>query len=213
MAQEREVNYLEIPVAYDGITIIVNKSNDWVQSISIEELKKIWEPGSQVKSWKDIREDWPDKEIKLFGPGPDSGTFDYFTKVVNGKTHASRSNYTMSENDNIIVRGVSGNRYALGYLGYVYYIENKSKLKALAIEREGTFVLPDPKTIKNGSYKPLSRPIFIYVSELSSQRSEVRDFIHFYLQKAEGIVQEVGYVPLSAKEYGKAKEDFLRFIK
>ena len=213
LAQERGVNYLEIPVAYDGITVIVNKNNDWVESISIEELKKIWKPGSQVKSWKDVRETWPDKEIKLFGPGPDSGTFDYFTKVVNGKTHASRSSYTMSENDNIIVRGVSGNKYGLGYLGYVYYTENKSKLKALAIEREGTLVFPDPRTIKNGSYKPLSRPIFIYVSQLSSQRSEVRDFVHFYLAKAESIVQEVGYIPLSAQEYGKAKADFLRFIK
>ena len=213
MAKKRGVKYLELPVAYDGITVIVNKANDWVQSMTPMELKKIWEPGSQVTLWSQVRNGWPEEKIELFGPGTDSGTFDYFTKAINGKEHVSRKNYTMSEDDNVLVTGVSGNKYALGYLGFAYYHENRSKLKAVAIGKsEETAVLPTMKTINNGSYKPLSRPIFIYVSQGAFARPEVRSFTNFYLDKAPSIVSKVGYVPLPDSGYTKAKSDLTRFI-
>ena len=213
IAEEKGIKFLELPVAYDGITVIVNPSNDWAHSMTPAELKKIWEPGSQVKLWSDIRKGWPEKKITLFGPGTDSGTFDYFTKAINGKEHVSRKDYTMSEDDNVLVTGVSGNRYSLGYVGFAYYSENKSKLRALAIGEDDKMVIPTMKTINNGSYKPLSRPVFIYVSKSSSIRTEVRAFIDFYLEKASEIVQEVGYAPLPASRYAKAKSDLARFVK
>ncbi len=202
-AAKKGIDYLEIPVAYDGITIVVNKKNSWASEISTKELKKIWKPGSKVKTWKDIRSSWPDKKIKLYGPGTDSGTFDYFTKAINGKSRASRSNYNMSEDDNVLINGVSGDKYALGYFGFAYYIENKSKLKALKISHKGQSNAPTFKTINDGSYKPLSRPIFIYVNIASLKRKEVKTFVEFYIEQAGNLVQEVGYVKMPKDIYAK----------
>ena len=203
-AKEAGIKYLELPVAFDGITVVINKENTWAQSITVAELKKIWESGSRVKTWKDVRSSWPDKEIKLYGPGADSGTFDYFTKVINGKSHSSRSNYTMSEDDNVLVTGVKANKYAMGYFGFSYYKENKLKIKALPIEGKNGVVTPTATTIKSGTYSPLSRPIFIYVSEKSLKKPQVKSFVTFYLNKVKEIATEVGYVPLTSKNYDKA---------
>ena len=213
IAKENGIKYLELPVAYDGITVVINKANTWAQFITLAELKRIWEPGSQVKMWSDIRKEWPVKEIKLFGPGTDSGTFDYFTKAINGKDRASRTNYTMSEDDNVLVIGVSGNKYSLGYLGFAYYYENKTKLKMVAVGEDKKAVFPTIKTINNGSYKPLSRPVFIYVSRSAITRPEVKSFVKFYLDKAPRIVKEVGYIPLPDSGYTKAKSNLVQFIK
>lgn len=203
-AKKVGISYFEIPVAYDGITVVINKENTWATSITVKELNKIWKSGSTVKTWKDVRESWPDKKIKLYGPGTDSGTFDYFTKAINGKSHSSRANYTMSEDDNVLVTGVKSNKYAMGYFGYSYYKENKDKLKALPIDSINGIVSPTVKTINDGSYHPLSRPIFIYVSRNSLKKLQVKSFVSFYMKKAAEIVEEVGYVPLSKNDYKKS---------
>jgi len=202
-AKEKGIDYLEIPVAYDGITVVVNNKNTWAQNITTEELKKIWKPGSTVKTWKDVRSSWPDKKIKLYGPGTDSGTFDYFTKAINGKSRASRSNYNMSEDDNVLINGVSGDKYSLGYFGFAYYIENKTKLKALKITHKGQSVAPTSVTINNSTYKPLSRPIFIYVNKSSLLRAEVKTFVEFYIKNAGTLAKDVGYVSLPNKTYNE----------
>lgn len=180
-AEENKIEFLELPVGYDGLSIVVNKENTWVDKLTLDELKKMWEPGSQVKKWNQIRPEWPDMDIKLYGPGTDSGTFDYFTEAINGKEKASRSDYTPSEDDNVLVMGVAGDKGALGYFGYAYYLENKDKLKVVPIDAGNGAVAPDEKTINDGSYKPLSRPIFIYVNKASLERPEVKEFIKFYL--------------------------------
>lgn len=200
-AEEHKIEYIEIPVAYDGLSIVVNKENTWVDKLTVEELKKIWEPGSQVKKWNQIRPEWPDMEIKLYGPGTDSGTFDYFTEAINGKEKASRSDYTPSEDDNVLVQGVAGDKGALGYFGYAYYLENKDKIKIVPIDGGAGAITPDEKTINDGTYKPLSRPIFIYVSKASLQRPEVKEFVKFYLNEGPKLVPEVGYIPLPENMY------------
>jgi phosphate transport system substrate-binding protein len=203
-AKEKGIDYLEIPVAYDGITIVVNKANTWADEITVAELKKIWQPGSKVVTWKDVRSTWPDKKIKLYGPGTDSGTFDYFTKAINGKERASRANYNMSEDDNVLINGVSGDKYSLGYFGYAYYAENKSQLKAVKISyKGGKAIAPSIKTINDGTYKPLSRSIFIYVNTASLLRKEVKTFVEFYINQAAKLSQEVGYVAMPSKIYKK----------
>lgn len=202
LAEQNKIEYIELPVAYDGLSVIVNKSNTWVDKLTIEELKKIWEPNSQVKKWNQVRPEWPDKEIKLYGPGTDSGTFDYFTDVVNGKEGASRSDYTASEDDNMLVQGVAGDQYSLGYFGYAYYAENKDKLKIVPIDDgSGSAVEPTQDTILNGTYKPLSRPIFIYVSKASLAKNEVKEFVKYYLTEGPKLIPDVGYVPLPAEKY------------
>jgi len=205
-AKKANITYLEVPVAYDGITIVVSKANTWAKSITTQELKKIWKPGSTVTTWKDVRSSWPDKKIKLYGPGTDSGTFDYFTKAINGKEHESRSNYTMSEDDNILVAGVAGDKYALGYFGFAYYVENKNKIKALSVTNKHGDIFPTLKTINNGTYAPLSRPIFIYLKKSALKRPEVNAFVKFYLKEADALVKEVGYVPLPKSKYMESLE-------
>lgn len=200
-AQENGIEYYEMPVAYDGITVVINPNNDWVDYLTVEELKKIWEPGSKVTKWSDIRPEWPDEEIHLYGPGTDSGTFDYFTGEIVGEEGASRSDYTASEDDNMLVQGVSGDTYALGYFGYAYYAENTDVLKAVPIDSGNGPVGPTMETINNGSYTPLSRPIFIYVSKESLQRPEVSEFVKFYMETAPQLVKEVGYVPMPEFKY------------
>jgi phosphate transport system substrate-binding protein len=202
VAQENNIEYLALPVAYDGISVVVNKDNNFVDSMTVAELKKLWEPNSTVKKWNQIRPQWPDLEVKLFGPGTDSGTFDYFTEAINGKEKASRSDFTASEDDNVLVQGVVGNKGSLGYFGYSYYAENKDKLKLVAIDDgSGKPVLPSEQTIRDGSYKPLSRPLFIYVSKKSLMRPEVREFVKFYMTEAEKLVKQAKYVPLTAEKY------------
>jgi phosphate transport system substrate-binding protein len=202
------VDFIELPVAYDGLAIVVHPKNTWAASMTVAELRKLWEPAAQgqIKRWNQIREGWPDQEVHLFGAGVDSGTFDYFTEVIMGKAKASRGDYTSSEDDNVIVQGVSGDEHALGYFGYAYYEENKDKLKLVAVddgdESNGAGpILPSPETVGNGTYRPLSRPIFIYPKVKSLERPEIKSFIDFYLKEGVPLVRDVGYIPLTDKEY------------
>ncbi len=203
VAQQNNVEYIEIPVAYDGISVVVNKENTWVDNLTVEELKKIWEPNSSVKKWSDVRSNWPDVEIKLYAPGTDSGTFDYFTDAINGKEKASRSDFTPSEDDNVLVQGVASDKGSLGYFGYAYYVENKDKLKLVPIDNGAGAVSPSDSTINDGSYAPLSRPIFIYVSKASLQRPEVKEFVNFYLTKGPELIPYVGYIAMPESLYSE----------
>ena len=202
------VAYVELPIAYDGLAIVVHPKNTWATSITVTDLKKLWEPAAQgkVMRWNQVRPSWPNKEIHLFGAGVDSGTFDYFTEAIVGKEDQSRGDYTNSEDDNVIVQGVSGDENALGYFGYAYYEENKDKLRLVAVDDEDDSngkgpILPSPESVMDGTYRPLSRPIFIYPKVKALDRQEVRGFIDFYLTKGVPLVREVGYIPLSEKEY------------
>jgi phosphate transport system substrate-binding protein len=204
--KEAGVQFIELPIAYDGLTVVVNKNNDFVKSLTVEELKKMWEPSAQgkVKSWKQVNATFPDTPLKLFGAGSDSGTFDYFTEAIVGKAKSSRGDYTASEDDNVLVQGVNSDKGGLGYFGYAYYEENQDKLKAVPIvaKKGAPAVLPSFDSVKNGSYQPLSRPIFIYVNATSAAfKPEVKAFIDVYLQNAPVLVKEVKYIPLPANEY------------
>lgn len=201
-AVANNVDYIEIPVAYDGISIVINPKNTWATSITTAELKKIWNRGSTVKTWKDVRPTWPNTELKLYGPGTDSGTFDYFTEAINGKSHVSRSGYTKSEDDNVLVKGVAGDVGAMGYFGFAYYKENKALVKALPVDNGKGPVSPSMKTINDGSYAPLSRPIYIYVSKKSvSEKKHVREFVNYYINNAPSLAEEVGYVSMPQDKY------------
>jgi phosphate transport system substrate-binding protein len=198
------VQYIELPVAYDALTVVIHPDNKWAQTLTVAELKKMWEPAAQgkVKTWKQVNPAWPDQPLKLFGPGADSGTFDYFTEAVNGKAKSSRGDFTASEDDNVLVQGVSRDVNALGYFGFAYYVENKDKLRAVRIaDKAGQGVEPSFETVINGTYQPLARPIFIYINSKSLERPEVREFVEFYMNNAEALVREVKYVPLPAKAY------------
>jgi len=195
------VSFLELRVAIDGIAVSVNPENDWVGYLTVEELKRIWEPGSSVSTWNDIRPEWPDIRINLYGPGTDSGTFDYFTKVIVGQEDASRADFTASENDNVLVQGISGDVNALGYFGFAYYVENSDKLKIVPIDAGDGPVTPSQQTINSGEYRPLARPIFIYVNLEALERVEVMAFVEFYLENAGELVVEVGYIPLPESVY------------
>ena len=201
---KNNIAYTELQVAIDGISVVVNPQATWVDCLTTAELKKVWDTGSTVKNWKDIRAGFPDQELKLYGAGSDSGTFDYFTEAINGKEKQTRADYTASEDDNTLVQGVAGNRGALGYFGYAYYVENKSKLKVLKIDdgKGGGCVEPNDKTIAEYSYKPLARPIFIYPSNKALQRPEVMEFVKFYLDKTNSeLIKEVGYIVAPDKIY------------
>jgi phosphate transport system substrate-binding protein len=198
------VEFLELPVAYDGLSVVVHPDNTFVDCLTVDELKRIWEPGSRVRRWSDVRPTFPEVEIRLYGPGTDSGTFDYFTEAIVGTEDASRSDYTASEDDNVLVQGVEGDRYALGYFGYAYYAENANRLKLVAVDAGDGCVAPSPETIANGLYRPLSRPLFIYVNRASLRRPEVRTFVRFYLQHAPELVPSAGYIPLPDEQYAEA---------
>ncbi len=202
-ASKNGIEWIEMPVAYDGLSVLVNVKNTWTVSMTTAELKKLWEPGSTVKRWNQIRSGWPDQPINLYGPGTDSGTFDYFTEAINGKEDASRPDYTASEDDNVLVQGIAGDPNALGYFGYAYYVENKNKLKLVAIDGGSGPVLPSEETIRNGAYKPLSRPIFIYINKAALARPEVKELVRFYMTKGPDLVAEVGYVPLPSGAYNE----------
>ena len=207
--KKSNVQFIELPVAYDALTVIVNPKNDWVKSINVPDLKKMWEPAAQgkVSSWNQVRPEWPNNPLKLFGPGADSGTFDYFTEAIVGKAKSSRGDFTASEDDNVLVQGVINDRNALGYFGFAYYIENQAKLRAVAIDGGKGPVGPSPKTVEDGTYQPLSRPIFIYVSKKSlDSKPEVKEFVDFYLKNAAKLVKDVKYVALPPTAYKVAAE-------
>jgi len=213
LARQNGVEYIELPVAYDGIAIVVNPQNDWVECLTVEELRRIWEPNSTITRWNQVRPSFPDRPLNLYGAGTDSGTYDYFTAAIVGEEHASRSDFTASEDDNVLVQGVSGDPNALGFIPLAYYEENMDKLKAVAIDDgnpdngEGC-ILPSPETVNNGTYQPLSRPIFIYVNAERANDPAVEAFVEFYLQHAAALAPEVGYVPLTAEAYELALERF-----
>ncbi|MEI6227609.1 MAG: PstS family phosphate ABC transporter substrate-binding protein [Methylophilaceae bacterium] len=209
--KEAGIQYIELPIAYDALTVVVNSKNDWVKSLSVDELKSIWKPGSSVKNWKQVNSTYPDKAMGLFGPGTASGTFDYFTEAVNGKAKASRTDYTPSEDDNVLVQGVSGNVGGMAYFGYAYYEANKDKLRAIPIiAKDGApAVMPSPEAVKDGTYQPLSRPLFIYVNATAAAfKPEVKAFVNFYLENAPKLVAEVKYVPLPAEDYAAVKAHY-----
>ncbi len=206
------IKYVELPVAFDALTVVINPKNTWIKELKVEELKTMWEPAAQGKitRWNQVNPAWPDAPLKLFGPGADSGTFDYFTDAINGKEKASRGDFTASEDDNVLVQGVSRDVNAIGYFGLAYYVENKDKLKAAPIVNKGSTraVSPALETVMDGTYQPLARPIFIYVSDKSMNKPEVKEFIEYYLKNAPKLVKEVGYVPLSAQHYSLALKNF-----
>ena len=212
VCKEAGIKYVELPVAFDALTVVINPKNDWIKNMSVEDLKKMWEPAAQgkVMRWNDVRPEWPDEKLRLFGPGADSGTFDYFTDAINGKEKASRGDFTASEDDNVLVQGVAHDKYAIGYFGLAYYVENKDKLKAVPIVNKGATnaVSPSLATVMDGTYQPLARPIFIYVAEKALSKPEVEQFVIFYLQHAQKLVESVGYVPLSKTHYDLEIENF-----
>jgi phosphate transport system substrate-binding protein len=199
------IEYIELPVAFDALTVVMNPKNTFLKAITVDELKKMWEPAAQgkVMTWNQVNPAWPNAPIKLFGAGSDSGTFDYFTEAINGKSKASRGDFTASEDDNVLVQGVAQDVNAIGYFGYAYYAENQSRLKAVPIvEKAGKpAVSPSETSVLDGSYQPLSRPIFIYVNAKSLAKPEVREFAEYYMKNAARIAKEVKYVPLPAKAY------------
>ncbi len=205
------IKYIELPIAFDALTVVANPKNP-LTSISVADLKKMWEPEAQTKltNWNQVNASFPNQALKLYGPGTDSGTFEYFTEAVVGKAKSSRGDYTASEDDNVLVQGVSRDIGGIGYFGYAYYIENKDKLKALAISpAEGKpAVAPSEEAVLNGTYQPLSRPIFIYVSAKSAEKPEIKEFVDFYLKNGAKLTKEVKYVPLSAADYQHAADNF-----
>ncbi len=207
-AKKAGVEFIEIPVAYDGLSIVVNKDNYWAENLTVDELKMIFLDGSKVRTWNDIRSEWPEVPVKIFSPGVDSGTFDYFKEVVAGKKGSIRSDMSVSEDDNVLVRGVSGNPGGIGFFGCAYYFENADKLKVLAIDGGKGPVIPTPTTIENGSYAPFSRPLFIYVSRNSADRPEVDEFVDFYLDHGADLAAEVGYVALPRMIQDRARRNW-----
>jgi len=215
LAQEIEackaqgIQFFEIPVAFDALTVMVHPSNP-LSAITVAQLKKMWAPEAQgqVMQWNQVETSWPSNPLKLYGAGADSGTFDYFTEAIVGKAKATRGDYTASEDDNVLVQGIANDKNALGYFGYAYYVENQGKLKALAIDNGKGGVLPSPQTVENGTYQPLSRPIFIYINQKSAQKPEVKEFVEFYLQHASSLVKQVKYIALPDQAYTMALDNF-----
>lgn len=214
-AKKEGIEYIELKVAVDGLSVVVHKDNDWCKALTIKQLKALWESDSKLKTWAELGKlegitDWPDEKIELYGPGTDSGTFDYFTEEICGKKGNSRADYQASENDDVIVRGVTGNKYAMGYFGFAYFVENKDKLRAVGIvpadKKLEDAVVPTPETIEGGQYVPLSRPLFLYVRKDALKRPEVVKFLTFYLNEGQDLVSKVGYVKLSKAALEESKK-------
>lgn len=214
LCQKNRITYYELPIAFDALTVAVSPMNSWVTSITIEELKKIWEPAAQGKitKWNQVHPDWPDAPLVLFGAGSDSGTFDYFTDAIVGKAKSSRGDYTASEDDNVLVQGIERNKNALGYIPFAYYAAQMKKLKPVAIAGRSEPVLPSAETVLKGSYQPLSRPLFIYVSEGSAKRTEVKQFVEYYLTEGPKLIAEVRYIRLLDQAYEMAHERFKKGV-
>ncbi len=198
--EQAGVGYVELIVANDALSVVVNKGNTWVDCLSVDQLKKIWAPDSKVKTWRDVDPAFPAEPLKLYGPGTDSGTFDYFTDEINGEEGASRKDYESSEDDNVLVSGVASTRGALGYFGFTYFEENADKLKALQIDGGNGCVKPSMETAQDGFYKPLARPLYIYVSKQAVDRPEVKDFVSFYIEHIDDVVTEARYIPLTDEQ-------------
>jgi len=211
--RSKNISYIELPVAFDALSVVVNPRNNWVKQLTVAELKTIWEPAAQgkIKTWNQVNPAWPNRPLKLFGAGTDSGTFDYFTEAIVGKAKSSRGDYTASEDDNVLVQGVATDVGALGYFGYAYYEANAKRLRAVPIvNAQGKAVFPSRKTVEDGSYNPLSRPIFIYVNSESLRRPEVREFVEFYQRQASKLIPPTGYIPLPARAYAANLDNIRR---
>lgn len=211
--KENNIGSVELKVAYDGLVIVVNNQNTWVDKFTVAELKKIWEPEAQDKitTWNQIRPEWPKEKFSLYGPGVASGTYDYFTEAIVGKSGSSRGDYTASEDDNVLVQGISGDKNGIAFFGLAYYEENKDKLKLIGVDNGNGVVMPSGETVKSGTYAPLSRPVFIYVTDAAAKRTEVSTFVNFYLNNATTLVPDVGYIPLNADEYQAELAKFKTF--
>jgi phosphate transport system substrate-binding protein len=210
VCQKNGIRYVEFLVANDGIAVVANPQNDWADCLTVAQLKRIWEPGSKVDNWNKIDPKFPDVGLKLYGAGTDSGTFDFFTDKIVGKEGASRSDYSATENDNVTVRGVSGDKGALGYFGLSYFEDNKDKLKDLKVDGGSGCVAPTRQTVQNGTYKPLSRPLFIYAKTSSFKRPEVKAFIRFVIDQGTEIADAARFVPLTAAQQQTARREFQR---
>jgi phosphate transport system substrate-binding protein len=207
LCQEAKISFIELPIAYDGLTIVVNKKNKWMDNITMHELNAIFEGG--MKKWSDVRASWPNEDIVIYSPGTDSGTFDYFKEVVIGKRGSMRSDMSVSEDDNVLVKGVMGDEHAIGFFGCAYYFANEEKLRAVPVVNPltGKAVAPTPTNIENGSYAPFSRPLFIYVNVRSMRRPEVRSFVSFYVDHCNKMAEEVGYVSLPSEMTGRVRKN------
>jgi phosphate transport system substrate-binding protein len=213
-AKERGLEWTRFVVGYDGITVVVNSANDFIKELSVEQLKALWAPGSKVKTWKDLDPSWPDREIALYSPDNDSGTFDYFTEAIVGKPKSQRDHVQQNSSDNSLVQGVAGDKDAMGYFGYPYYSSNQDKLKAVAIRngKDAKAVLPSPETIRDKSYVPLSRPLLIYVTNSSARRSEVGRFVRYYIENIDALAKEGGYEPPSPQDQAANKDAIDRLL-
>ncbi len=211
-AEENGIEYIELPVAYDGIAILVNPENTWAECLTVEELEALWEPGSEIQTWSDLRPDFPDRPIALYGPDTDSGTYDYFTGVIVGEEGASRADFTASANDNVLIQGITGDADALGYVGLAYYENNRDELKLLGVDDGDGCVQPSARTVNDGTYQPLARPEFIYVKADRAGDAAVEAFVEFYLEHAGELAEAVGYVSLSDEAYALAEQRFARGV-
>ncbi len=213
------ISSLEIEIAFDGLSVVVHPDNNFVNDITVAELKMMWSPEAQnkIKRWNQIRKEWPNEEFHLYGAGTESGTYDYFTEAVVGESHKSRGDYTASEDDNVLVQGVSTDKNALGFFGFAYYEANMDKLKLVAIDDQDDSngkgpILPSVETVKNKTYAPLSRPLFIYVNSVAIQRPEVTEFVKFYINNAGTLSREVGFIPMTEEEYAIQMKQFEEFM-
>lgn len=214
-AEEAGVDYVRLSVAYDGLAVVVNPENDWVDHFTVEELKEIWEPAAQgnITRWNQIRDGWPDEEFHLYGPGVASGTYDYFTEAIVGESGSSRGDFTASEDDNVLVQGIATDKYAIGFFGLAYFEENADRLKLLGVkDGDGEPVEPSLETVSNNTYTPLSRPLFIYISESAAQKKQVQEFVNFYLNNAPELSKDIGYVPMPDSAYQRQKNKFQEFV-
>jgi len=214
ICNENNISYVDLTVGYDGLAVLVNPENDWVDYFTVEELKMLWEPDAQGKimKWNQIRPEWPDEEVHLFGPGVASGTFDYFTEAVVGESGSSRGDFTASEDDHVLVQGIAGDKFGLGFFGLAYYEENKDKLRLVPVDGGEGAINPTLETVSNGTYQPLSRPLFIYVNSEAAKKEEVKEFVRFYLVSAAELTAEIGYVPLPTELYDAEKKKFEEFV-